>query len=159
MNKEQKEQNLHFSQHSSNEMLSAALSVEGNRLIAEFMKINVTDFVWNEHLGLVHCDEYGDFQIDEDLQYYNPDTDWNDLMPVVEKISRIEYDRYEQENGFEKYIEIETAFPRTFGMINSRTGNPMFRFNRCQCFEAPSLIEVTWLAVVDFIKGQRCVGR
>lgn len=79
--------NSQVSPLAQNRLLSAAFSVEGNKLIATYMEINVTDFVWNEHLGLVYCDEHGDFQIDEDLQYYSPDTRWNDLMPVIKKIN------------------------------------------------------------------------
>ena len=109
-------------------------TLEGNKLIAEFMG----------HGGGI-SDEWNNKPAD-----YNESWMW--LMPVVEKISQIEYERYEQDKGLEKYIEIETAFSRTFGMINSRTGNQMVRFNRCQCFEAPTLISATWLAVVDFVK-------
>lgn len=143
----------------ANPMLSAALSVEGNRLIAEFMKINVADFTWNEHLGLVHCDEHDDFKIDEDLQYYSPNTNWNDLMPVVEKISKIEFHREMQDLGDgETETIIYTHYPRTFGMLNNETENPMFRYNSCCLFEAETLIEAVWLATVDFIKNVVSVG-
>lgn len=76
---------------------------------------------------------------------------WSWLMPVIEKISRIEYERQEEENGFGEMVTvIETAYPRTFGMLNSE-GKPMFRFNRHQLFTAETLIEAAWLAVVDFV--------
>ncbi len=82
MNNEQKDQNLHVSQHSSNEMLSAALSVEeGNKLIAEFLNIpkcqRCTCKCGNYQFGA------GLFYHPKEMKYY---TSWDWLMPVVQKI-------------------------------------------------------------------------
>lgn len=104
--------------------------IEGNKLIAEFM-----DTVWNEK------GKHKSYQ-----------SNWTFLMPVVEKISRIEYERWEDEDADgEKKTVIDTAYPRTFGMLSDE-GKPMFRFNRCFLFEADTLIEAAWEAVVDFLK-------
>ena len=69
---------------------------------------------------------------------------WALLMPVIEKISHIKWG--------EDTDSPDTYYPRTFGMLNAETGKPMFRFNLHACFEADTLIEAAWLAVVDFIK-------
>lgn len=37
-------------------------------------------------------------------------------------------------------------------LINEETKNPMVRFNGFQVFEAETLIEATFLAVVDFLE-------
>ena len=44
------------------------------------------------------------------------------------------------------------ATPRTFGMLNEETGQIMVRFNGFQLFQADTLIETTYLAIIDFIK-------
>jgi hypothetical protein len=51
-----------------------------------------------------------------------------------------------------KMKEYDTYYPRTFGMLNAETKKPMVRLNSSQLFEADTLIEATWLAVIDFIK-------
>ncbi len=77
------------------------------------------------------------------------DRDWNMLMPVVEKISKMPL------IGADSLQD--TCYPRTFGMLNPETGHPMVRFNACFLHEAPTIIEATWLAVVDF--AERETGR
>ena len=74
-----------------------------------------------------------------ELQYK---TDWNWLMPVVEKIMLLEYDNGE-----------DHAYLRTFGKL-SATNKPLVRFNRCAVWEGKTLIEATYNAVIDFIKSQ-----
>lgn len=112
-----------------------AISIGEIKLIAEFMEINVTDFIWNEHLGLVYCDEDGNFQIDADLQYYSPDRNWNDLMPVVEKIENLG-------KGFKfkicrKRVDIVEDWGTELFVLNTK---------------GKSKIESVCLAVVEFIK-------
>lgn len=97
--------------------------IEGNKIIAEFMG-KITG------IGIPLS------------TFNNYHTSWDCLMPVVEKISRIELDRFED--------VIATAYPRTFGML-SHDGKAMVRLNRSSLFEAETLIEATWLAVIDFI--------
>lgn len=72
---------------------------------------------------------------------YHSSWDW--LMPVVEKIANYQF------TGSE--MEADYSYPRTFGMKDSN-GNMMFRFNRGPLFSARTLIEATWLAVVEFIQ-------
>ena len=77
----------------------------------------------------------------EKPKYFNPhyDEDWNEIMPVVEKIIKHEY-----EDG-------DKAFLRTFGML-SDGGKMLVRFNRMPLFEAETLIQALFLAIVDFIE-------
>jgi hypothetical protein len=123
---------------------------KGNQIIAQFegwVKNGKTQTYTGDIIN-VYRNKKGDvWRCDFD---YN--NSWAALMPVIEKISKHEYERYLTQNGDDEYEEIETAYPRTFGMINSRTGDFMFRFNRCYLFGAPTLIEAAWLAVVDFIQ-------
>lgn len=78
---------------------------------------------------------------------FNFDTSFDWLMPVVEKITRHVYD----EDVLDNVVIKETAFLRTFGMV-SPEGKQMVRFNRCALFEADTLIEATYQAVVDWIR-------
>lgn len=71
-------------------------------------------------------------------------TRWDWLMPVVFKIMRTKIG-----DGVDS---VEYPYLRTFGMINAETKNPMVRFHGFQLFEAETLIEATFLAVVDFLE-------
>lgn len=104
-----------------------------------------------------------------ELRYHS---DWSDIMPVVEKVSRTKIG-----DGVE-YVDY--AYPRTFGMLNVDDcsycdgvgwyeggptiqttcehckgtridGKIMVRLNGYGLFKADTLIEATWLAVVDYI--------
>jgi|GEM_PF-5461623 len=70
---------------------------------------------------------------------------WNDIMPVVEKISCIRC-------APESPVDHDTFYPRTFGMLSPEYRKPMVRINRCQVFEGDSLLHATFQAVVDFIR-------
>lgn len=72
------------------------------------------------------------------------ETSWDWLMPVVEKICKTKIG-----DGVE-YVEY--PYLRTFGMLNEETKNPMVRFNGFGLFEADTLIEATFLAVLNFLK-------
>lgn len=112
--------------------------VVGNKLIAEFMGI-LLDPLSNTKTSI----HFGS----KPLQYHSS---WNWLMPVVEEISLIPFPK---ENGWkeEDYKDFSAyPYPRTFGMRNEQ-GKFMVRLNANQLFEADTLIEATWLAVVDFI--------
>lgn len=76
---------------------------------------------------------------------YHSSWDW--LMPVVEKIITYEFP-LEDDLPF----GADTAYLRTFGMINNDTGKKMVRFNRFGINESSSIIEATWLAVIEFIQ-------
>lgn len=112
---------------------------EGNILIAEFLGIrknvhNQDQYLSSSFPDKIVCEVH-------ELKYHSS---WDWIMPVVEKISRIKIEWEDVECNY-------TYYPRTFGML-SPSGNPMVRINANQVFEASTLIEATWLAVVDFIK-------
>lgn len=72
---------------------------------------------------------------------------WDWLMPVVEKISKITFKwETKHESGTDSY------YLRTFGMLDEETGRVMVRINNCALHTAPTLIEATYKAVVEFIK-------
>ncbi len=75
---------------------------------------------------------------------------WNALMPVVEKIAKLEIKFERIVEGEEKFFD--SYFPRTFAMINSTTKEFMVRINRFPVHQSPSLIETTFQAVIEFIK-------
>jgi hypothetical protein len=67
------------------------------------------------------------------------DKSWDELIPVIEKISKIPFDGR------------DTFYPRTFGMTDEE-GNFMFRFNGHCLFAHKELIKAAYAAVVDLIK-------
>jgi hypothetical protein len=99
---------------------------EGNKLIAEFMGESSHTKV----SGIPYTPAY--------------DILWSILMPVVEKICRLKIG--------DDITTVEYAYTRTFGMLNKETGEIMVRLNGFPLFQASSLIESTWLAVIEFIK-------
>lgn len=108
-------------------------TIEGNKLIAEFMGILVDDFRWGKikqiHL-LAICEPQGHINL-LDCEFYNPNSDWNQLMPAVIKIESIENsDSYE--------VDI-------FG--NCCNIGSSDRFDAT----GVTKIEATWKAVIQFI--------
>ncbi len=71
----------------------------------------------------------------EDMKFH---CDWRWLMPVIEDISKMEYDHGEK------------SYPRTFGMT-SEEGSFMFRFNLMPLHRDESLISAAYSAVVEFV--------
>lgn len=80
----------------------------------------------------------GDRGISIDQLDYN--TNWETLMPIVERIS------------LHMYRDGERAYPRTFGMLNVETGMVMVRFNRSPVFEAETLKLAAFKAAGYFVK-------
>jgi hypothetical protein len=119
---------------------------EGNKLIADFMglEFNITDSFNSENYRLpdVYRERFNCSHFDN--LHFNYSWDW--LMPVIEKICRTRIG-----DGI-KYIDF--AYPRTFGMINDKTEKLMVRLNGFVVFEAETLIEATYLAVIDYIKNK-----
>lgn len=76
---------------------------------------------------------------------FNESWDW--LMPIVELLSK------------HKYEDGDTAYLRTFGLINQKTGQYMVRINRSFLTEADTLIESTFLAVSEFISSIKTNGK
>ena len=99
--------------------------IKGNKMIADFMG---TERI----IGYTGCDT--------DIPYHQ---DWSRLMHALEKICRTKVG-----DGVE-YVEYAT--PRTFGMLNE-DGQIMVRLNGHQLQTADTLIEATWMAVVQFIE-------
>jgi len=120
--------------------------IEGNRLIAEFLgwKYEVSDGQLDAYFEgeRMWCDRPKALH-DVLLKGFRFHESWNKLMPVVEKVARIPFPDA-QYNG-------QTYYPRTFGMI-ADNGQIMVRINASPVILADTLIEATWLAVVDFIK-------
>lgn len=116
-----------------------SISLTSSALIAEFMaekkELPHYLFCW-----LTSEYKTGWYTIDR-MQFH---LSWDWLMPVVDKIMRTKIG-----DGLETF-----DYPnfRTFGMINEETGGIMVGLNGFQVFEAETLIEATFLAVVDFLE-------
>jgi hypothetical protein len=132
-------------------------TIQGNKLIAEFMGFTWDHFPNEEANGWWRAKDLSDENLNdpyvrrimgESDSLFHQSWDW--LMPVVEKISLMNYPDEPEFADDEDYVP-DTAYPRTFGMI-SRNGQFLVRFNRQPLFEADTLIEAAWMAVVDFVK-------
>lgn len=135
MNREQKDQPLHVSQHSSNEMLAAALSVkEGNNFIAEFMKdVPGWAFQYEKEEYRFYINPWSskaktyDDNMKESGFYLVPTcvfsfhSSWEWLMPVVKKIQQLKIDDFSKKKPvMSALIDVD--------------------------------IKILWTAVVDFLK-------
>jgi hypothetical protein len=123
--------------------------VEGNKMIAEFMGFNVlpVDSLSGKRYEVIDF-EHGRIKVenlDVDCFYH---TSWDWLMPVVEKISKHHLHNWD---GTECTDVIDTSYPVTFNMPDEE-GNVMFRFKGFSLHTGKSLIDITWQAVVEFIK-------
>lgn len=121
--------------------------IEGNKLISEFMGMvrrepNKTYRLHQWYKPDNDLRKTGQFiGYDDSLEYH---TSWGWLMPVIEKMAKLKL----------KYADSEQEYsphPNTFGMVDEE-GNFMVRIYCSQLFHAPTLIEASWLAVVDFLK-------
>lgn len=126
--------------------------LEGNTLIAEFEGLPFFPYKGNRSVDkkfntYKECKQYID---ENNLEGFIPELWWNvksggydhdfaSLMRAVEKITKT------------KYNDGDNAYLRTFGMYNE-DGEVMVRINRCPLFQAKTLIEATWLAVVDWCR-------
>jgi hypothetical protein len=124
-------------------MINAKI-LQSNMLIADFMGVKIGVELYSWHPGST-CPIR-----EEHLNYH---ASWGWLMPVIEKISLIEFDRKFDEQ--EERDVVWRHHPITFGMLNEDTGRRMFRFSCSGLFEGDTLIEAAYLAVVDFIKWQK----
>ena len=109
--------------------------IEGNKLIAGFMG-HPLEYEYDRPSP-------SNKKVKVKLKYHSS---WDWLMPVVEKMSKIKCTWTNVEPH-----ETDTYYPRTFGMLNAETKRPMVRINSNSLFEADTLIEATWLAVINFI--------
>ena len=74
-------------------------------------------------------------------------------MPVVEKINTYRWPEYYGTRGKQEDDGEwdDCVYLRTFGMRDI-DGMYLVRFNASALFNAPTLVEATWLAVIDFIE-------
>lgn len=119
-----------------------------NRIIAEFMGGKIKNVFWGGVETLSFYMPYS--HISEPISdFYNSlpyHSDWNLLIPVIEKISKIPL-----MNGSVPCTDtIDTCYPITFNMPDEE-GNVMFRFKGGFLQKAPNLIEAAYNAVVEFI--------
>jgi hypothetical protein len=114
---------------------------KGNKLIAEFIGL----YVETDDIGRYKY--YTKTIVDKRMviNYHYPqyDSSWDWLMPVLEKIFRLKIG-----DGI-KYVEY--SYARTFGMLSREDGQIMVRLDGSQLQKADTLIEATYLAVINFI--------
>lgn len=110
-------------------------TTENNKLIAEFMGDKKVNSISIEEFIKIPSEERFQYNgwFAEDLQYHS---DWNWLMPVVEKIEHIE------NADFVVYINVECC------KITARETYP----NLVIIETAKTKIEATYKAIVEFIK-------
>lgn len=113
---------------------------EGNKLIAAFVGKDLYD----------HKPWMPESMKSTGLEYHK---NWSWLMYVIGVISDHRYPEFYGKRGKTEDDGDwdDTAYLRTFGM-RDKEGNYMVRFNASRLFSAPTLIEATWLAVIDFIQ-------
>lgn len=109
-----------------------------NELIAEFMGYEMHEKNGKRYWAIIDPIKEIYFTPSSDLHY---DTDWSELMPVVEKIASLEIG----EGNNDHY------YTRTFGMIDDKN-HFMVRINQHPLFRNETLIGATYEAVVYFIK-------
>ena len=109
-------------------MITDTEILEGNKLIAEFMGLEGQHEEWCGN-NVLRESVFGEM-----LYPYNPDKDWNDLMPVVEKIRQMH-----------NVIAFEICFSLGISV--------KVRYNdKWHIYESDNALEVVWLAVIAFIK-------
>jgi len=117
-----------------------------NKLLAKFMGIFVESFEWNEFISLVVCDEDGDYEIDEDLQHYDPSRKWDDLMPIVEKIESLHGGNF---SFFIVKDQCDISFSsKYYGDENSDLEYDAPKFEQ----DKGSKIKATWHSAVKFVE-------
>ena len=113
---------------------------ENNKLIAEFIN-------WKSKND-VYCDPITNTRyLDINLQF---DSNWSWLMPIVEKICKIELPNDKYHSGTRVFAG--NIYPRTFGMLDEKNNEFMFRFNGFSLFKSKILIETVYKAVIEVIK-------
>ena len=79
--------------------------IEGNKLIAEFMEVkNFREYELNsKHKCLIISDDDGFIDYVEGINFLSYNDNWNRIMPVVEKIKKLEFEF----NTFSDYTKTE----------------------------------------------------
>jgi hypothetical protein len=78
-----------------------------------------------------------------DLNYHKS---WEELMPVIEKISKLPLLHWDNRVCTDPQ---DVCYPRTFGMPTEDGKNVMVRFNGFSLHTAPTLIEAAFMAVYE----------
>lgn len=123
--------------------------LEGNKLLAEFVGIQVTDFHWGDWKTLIIGDEDDAIDFGE-LQYYTPDKDWNQLMDIVEKIESI---KDPHQGNFPVYIYSNSCSiqgSNLYRALENSNYSGVYISNPDAIFDTK--IKSTWYNVVQFIK-------
>ena len=119
--------------------------IAGNKLIAEFEKLIVEkpgDLLNATQQNKYYHPSCFNYPIPlSELQYHSS---WDWLIPVFEKICRLTVG--------DGVVFIKNPTPTTFGMLNEETGQIMVRIGGFTLWQADTLIEATWLAVIEFIE-------
>lgn len=124
--------------------------IEGNKLIAASPFAGGNAVITREH----YIASGNDYALDQFYKQQAYHSDWADLMPVIEEISRYKYPEFygpitpseEDRPPFEDH-----AYPRTFGMRNNE-GHYMVRINAQPLHSAEIFIEAAWKAAVGFVR-------
>ena len=121
---------------------------ESNRLIAEFMGVGPrlnSDGYYSYVDGVFFTVRTRDQEMATDAvaKYVKYHSSWDWLIPVLEKIIRLEIG--------DDVNTIKYAFPRTFGMIDEGTGKFMVRLNGFFLHKENKLIDAAYSAIVEFI--------
>ena len=83
-----------------------------------------------------------------EMELLKYDTDWNQLMPVIEKISKMPL---LNTDGTPCEFYSDTCYPVTFNMP-SEDGNVMFRFKGFSLHVADKLIDAAYNAVIEVVE-------
>ena len=65
--------------------------LEGNKLIAKFLDISVQEVRLSKDVTLLAYGEEGEMPDYTDIEYFQPNCDWNELISVVEYIETLGY--------------------------------------------------------------------
>mgnify|MGYP003512033432 FL=1 len=118
--------------------------IEDNKLIAEFMEVkNVREYELNsKHKCLVISDDDGFIDYVEGINFLSYNDNWNRIMPVVEKIKKLEFEF----NTFSDYTKTEKY--RNEVRISELSVDKYCRI----LIRNTDMLDAIFNAVVEFIK-------
>ena len=118
--------------------------IEDNKLIAEFMEVkNVREYELNsKHKCLIISDDDGFIDYVEGINFLSYNDNWNRIMPVVEKIKKLEFEF----NTFSDYTKTEKY--RNEVRISELSVDKYCRI----LIRNTDMLDAIFNAVVEFIK-------
>ena len=118
--------------------------IEGNKLIAEFMEVkNFREYELNsKHKCLIISDDDGFIDYVEGINFLSYNDNWNRIMPVVEKIKKLEFEF----NTFSDYTKTEKY--RNEVRISELSVDKYCRI----LIRNTDMLDAIFNAVVEFIK-------